>query len=104
MTCETISCEFNPRNSEVYFIDSADGKEKIYPGIECVHEFTELKGCSVHSSFIEPLEILEKEFQGGVVKYKEMVEGSENGIAYTLAAKALTICLQRIEKLKNQEE
>jgi hypothetical protein len=101
-TCETSTCDFNPANPEAYYTDRADGQVKLYEGIECIHEFTLLKGCAVHSAFMAPLYVLEEEINGGVEKYKEMVETAENGVVYILAAKALNVCLQRINILKEK--
>jgi hypothetical protein len=99
-TCDIITCEFHPKNEEAYFVDAADDTVKMYPGVEVVHEFTAMKGCSVHSTFMEPILILEEELKGGQATYMELVESEENGIAYALAAKALTVCLERIARLK----
>jgi len=102
-TCEKTDCDFNPANPEVYFIDQDDGTQKVYPGIEIVYEFTLVKGCAVHSSFIAPLDVLEKEIKGGQTKYQEMINTSEDKIVYTLALKALTVCLQRIQRLRDPQ-
>jgi len=99
-TCGITTCEFHPNNPESYFVDQEDDKVKMYPGVEIIHEFTAMKGCAVHSVFIEPLLILEKELEGGQKTYMELVESSGDGLAYALAAKALTVCLERVARLK----
>jgi hypothetical protein len=100
-TCLTVTCDFNPANPDAYYMRDNNEKE-MYPGIEVVHEFTAMKGCAVHSEFMAPLLILEGEIEGGEAKYKEMVMTAENGAVYALAAKALNVCLQRIQKLKGE--
>ena len=99
-TCSTVTCEYNPNNTGAYFVDQADDEVKLFPEVKDIHEFTAMKGCAVHSEFMAPLLILEEEIKGGQAKYQEMITTTENGDVYTLAAKALTVCLQRIQKLK----
>lgn len=101
-TCLTITCEFNPANPEAYFIDPENEEPEIYPGIECIYEFTAMKGCAVHSAFIAPLDVLEEEIREGQGKYQEKIDEGVDGNAYTLAWKALNVCLQRIERLRGQ--
>jgi hypothetical protein len=103
-TCLTTTCEYNPNNEDAYFVDVADDEVKLFPEVKDIHEFTATKGCAVHSSFIAPLDILEEEIKGGQKKYQEMIATNENGVVYTLAAKALSVCLQRIQKLKQVGE
>ena len=101
-TCKNANCDFSPANPEAYFLDNADNIRKIYPGIEVVHEFTRIKGCARHNDFIEPLILLEKEIKDGQAKYREYAAvGGEAGRVYAVALEALTVCLQRLEKHKN---
>lgn len=99
-SCKKDTCDFNPENPEVYFIDM-EGQQKIYPGIEIVHEFTLLKGCAVHTEFIIPLDLLENDIKEGMDKYQEIVDKGGTGNGYTLALKTLQVCSQRIDKYRN---
>lgn len=98
-SCNNTKCDFHPANPDAYFLDTSDTTRKIYPGIDIVHEFTRIKGCARHSNFIEPLDLLEKEIKEGQVMYQELVDkGGENEKIYTIALKAVTLCLERLEK------
>jgi hypothetical protein len=99
-TCELYTCEFNPNNDEVYFIDSVDQERKIYPGIEIIHEFVKMKGCMYHTKNIQPIDILVTYLKEGQEKYREKINTSDNGTKYKLAHKALTLCLSKIDQLK----
>jgi len=100
-SCKKENCDFNPKNPAAYFDDPVSKKQKIYPGIEIVHEFTLLKGCAVHPEFITPLDLLEKDIKTGRDKYQEIVDKGGNENVYILALKALQVCSQRIEKYRN---
>ena len=103
-TCENNGCDFNPNNPEAYFMVLPDEKrilpdeKRMYPGIEIVHEFTLIKGCSRHSEFVAPLDRIEAEIKGGQAKYQELIDAGGNGLTYMLAWKALQVCLDRIKK------